>query len=182
MNEKSETEKDNEKSYSKDIREICSNSVISQDFKFGSNLKCGPFVVIEEGCEVGDNVTIGPFCHFKPHTKIGNNVKIDSYVKSSGQNSIGNNVTLRYNSTIAREVVVEDDCYISPNVMTNYQTAEGGHKGGTVIGRGTFVGTGTVIHHGVKIFPGCKIGAMSFVNKDIADPGTYIGIPAKRIK
>lgn len=159
-----------------------STSIIAKDFKHGENFKCGPFVVIEVGCEVGDNVSIGPFCHFKPNTKIGNNVKIDSYVKSSGVNRIGNDVTLRYNSTIAREVVIEDGCYISPNVMTNYQTADGGHVGGTVIGAGTFVGTGTVIHHGVKIAPGCKIGAMSFVNKDINEPGTYIGIPAKKIK
>jgi acetyltransferase-like isoleucine patch superfamily enzyme len=151
-------------------------------FKTGKNFECGPYVVIDEGCEFGDNVTIGPFCHFKANTIVGSNVKIDSYVKSSGQNKIGNNVTLRYNATIAREVVVEDGCYISPNVMTNYQTADGGKQGGTVIGEGTFVGTGTVIHHGVRIAPGCKIGAMSFVNKDITEAGTYIGIPARKIK
>lgn len=156
------------------------NCEIADDFKHGENFKCGSFVVIEENCEVGDNVSIGPFCHFKPKTKIGNNVKIDSYVKSSGQNSIGSGVTLRYNTTIAREVIIEDDCYISPNVMTNYQRADGGHTGGTVIGAGTFVGTGTVIHHGIKIAPKTIIGAMSFVNKDILEPGTYIGVPARR--
>jgi UDP-N-acetylglucosamine acyltransferase len=163
-------------------KENLTHCVIAEDFKHGENFKCAAYVVIEEGCEVGNNVTIGPFCHFKPNTKIGSNVKIDSYVKSSGQNQIGNNVTLRYNSTIAREVIVEDDCYLSPNVMTNYQTADGGKKGGMVIGKGTFVGTGTVIHHGVKIAPGTKIGSMSFVNKDISEPGTYIGVPARKIK
>jgi len=158
------------------------NCYIAKDFKYGKNFKCGPFVVIDEECEVGDDVTIGPFCHFKAKTKIGSRVKIDSYVKSSGQNQIGNDVTLRYNSTIAREVIVEDFCYISPNVMTNYQRADGGHTGGTVIGSGSFIGTGTVIHHGVKIAPGTIIGAMSFVNKDITEPGTYIGVPCKKIK
>lgn len=157
------------------------NSVVAADFVHGNNFKMGPFCVIEDGCVVGDDVTIGPFCHFKANTIIGNRVKIDSYVKSSGQNRIGNNVTLRYNSTIAREVVVEDFCYISPNVMTNYQKADGGHQGGTVIGKGSFIGTGTVIHHGVKIAPGTVVGAMSFVNKDIVEPGKYIGVPAKRM-
>ncbi|HPW37472.1 MAG TPA: DapH/DapD/GlmU-related protein [Syntrophorhabdus sp.] len=151
---------------------------IAEDFKFGENFKCGSFVKIEPDVIVGNNVIIENFVLLKSGTRIGDNVFIDSYVRSSGNNSIGNNVTLRFGSTIAREVKIEDDVFISPNVMTIYSKHTGEKLGGTVIGKGTYVGTNAVIGPGVKIAPNSIIGAMAYIDKDCKYEGVYIGIPA----
>ncbi len=156
------------------------NNIIHESFKHGKNFKIGHFCIIKEDCEVGDDVTIKDYVRLAKGTKIGNNCMIDSYVKSSGQNSIGNNVTIRYDSIIAREVTVEDDVFISPQVMTIYLTHEGEKKGGIVIGKGAFIGTNVTISAGIKIAPSCIIGAKALVTKDCLEPGIYIGIPAKR--
>lgn len=44
------------------------------------------------------------------------------------------------------------------------------------------VGANTVLLGPLKIEGPCIIGAMSLVTKDIISPGTYVGIPAKKIK
>ena len=36
--------------------------------------------------------------------------------------------------------------------------------------------------YSIKICDNTTIGAMSFVNKDILEPGVYVGVPAKKIK
>lgn len=155
-------------------------NLIDETFKHGKNFKIGSFCIIKEDCEVGDNVTIRDFVRLAKGTKIGNNVYIGSYVRSSGRNRIGNNVTLRYGATIGRGVTVEDDVFISPNVITIYISHKKERIGGIVIGKGAFIGTNAVIGAGVKIGSGVTIGAMAMVTKDCLEPGVYIGIPARR--
>ncbi len=156
-------------------------NIIDPSFKHGKNFKIGNYCIIKEDCEVGDNVTIKDYVRLASNTKIGNNCVIDSYVKSSGQNSIGDNVTIRYDSIIAREVTVEDDVFISPQVMTIYSTHKGVKKGGIVIGKGAFIGTNVTIGAGVKIGPNVIIGAKALVTKDCLKEGVYVGIPARII-
>lgn len=155
---------------------------IAKDFQYGKKLQMGGFCVIQENCSVGDHVDIQHFVLLKEGTKIGNNCYIDSFVRSSGNNQIGNNVTLRFGSTIARQVIIKDNVFISPNVMTIYSDHKGKSKGRIIIGKGAFIGTNTVIQAGVKIAPKTVIGALSLVTKDILDPGIYVGIPAKKVK
>lgn len=156
--------------------------IVADDFKHGKNFSMGNYCVIQEGCEVGDNVRLEHFVLLKKGTKIGDNVYVDSYVKSSGSNQIGSNVTLRFNATIAREVIVEDDVFVSPNVMTIFSDHKGISHPGIVIGKGCHIGTNVVINHGVKIAPHTVIGALSLVAKDVLVPGIYVGIPAIKIK
>jgi len=156
--------------------------VVADDFQYGSNLEMGCYCVIGEGCKVGNNVKLGNFVLLKPGTVIGDDTFVDSYGKSSGQNKIGSNVTLRFNATIAREVTVGDGAFVAPNVMTIYSTHENVTVGGTVIGAGAYIGTNAVIGPGIKIAAGSIIGALSFVNKDIEQPGIYVGAPARKIK
>ena len=98
------------------------NNIIHESFKHGVNFKIGHFCVIEEDVVVGDNVKIDNYVLLKKGTKILDDVWVDSYVRSSGHNLIKANTTLRYGCTIAKEVVVEDGAFISPNVMTIYST------------------------------------------------------------
>lgn len=157
-------------------------NLIHFTFTYGENFKIGDFCVIEEGCEVGDNVDMQNYVLLKKGTKIGNNCYIDSYFRSSGDNKIGNNVTLRFGSTIARKVFVEDGVFISPNVMTVYSLPDGSKSAGTYIKKGAFIGTAAVLAPNITIESGSIIGANSFVNKSILEKAIYAGNPAKKIR
>jgi serine acetyltransferase len=49
------------------------------------------------------------------------------------------------------------------------------------LGDNVVVGTGSTVIGPVTICDNVIIGAMSLVNKDITEPGTYVGIPVKKI-
>lgn len=172
---------------------ICESAEIGEGCKIGNfntigDVKIGKNVIIENNCVIssgtviGDNTHIRSFVELRPNSVIGSDCYVDSYFHSSGNNKVGDRVTLRFNSCLAREVTVEDDVYICPNVMTNYGHHTGKKVGGTVIGKGSFIGTASVINYGIKIAPGVTVGSCSFVNKDLEEVGIYIGTPVKKIK
>jgi UDP-2-acetamido-3-amino-2,3-dideoxy-glucuronate N-acetyltransferase len=157
-------------------------NIIHSSFTFGENFKIGGFCIIEEGVQVGDNVEIGNYVLLKKGTRIEDGVFIDSYVRSSGDNRICNGATIRFGATIARNVTVGEEAFISPNVMTIYTTHEGKSKGRTLIGAGAFIGTAAVINSGVQIGANVVIGAMTYVSKNCLEKGIYFGCPAKKIR
>jgi len=72
---------------------------------------------------------------------------------------------------------VDHDCMVGNYVHISV----GAHLSGTVvIGTGTWIGTGAIVSNNVNICGGCMIGAGAVVIKDIGEPGTYIGVPAKK--
>lgn len=74
---------------------------------------------------------------------------------------------------------VDHDCKVGDYV----HVAVGAHLAGSVtIGDGTWIGAGAVINNNVNICGDCMIGAGAVVIKDIEEPGTYVGIPAKKVK
>jgi UDP-perosamine 4-acetyltransferase len=74
---------------------------------------------------------------------------------------------------------VEHDCRLGTNVHIGPGATV---SGGVSIGDHTFVGAGAVVIHGVRIVEGCLIGAGAVVTHDLAEPGTYVGAPARRIR
>jgi len=54
--------------------------------------------------------------------------------------------------------------------------------GSVIIGEGTWVGANATVIHGVSIAPWTTIGAGAVVIRDITEPGTYVGNPARKIK
>ena len=52
---------------------------------------------------------------------------------------------------------------------------------GCKVGISSWIGIGSSIIQGVEIGEGTSIGAGSVVIKDITEPGTYVGVPIKKI-
>lgn len=74
---------------------------------------------------------------------------------------------------------VDHDCSVGDYV----HIAVGSHLCGTVtVGNGTWVGAGVTVSNNAAICPNCIIGAGAVVIRDILETGTYIGIPAKKVK
>jgi len=81
---------------------------------------------------------------------------------------------LRYGAIIAREVTIEDDVFVSPNVMTVYLSHMLEKLGGTVIGKGAFIGTNAILGASVQIGKGSVIGMLSVVEHCVIEEGCMV--------
>ena len=83
---------------------------------------------------------------------------------------IGRGVILNTCSSVDHDCVIGDFVHVSV----------GAHLSGTVVvGQRTWIAIGAIISNNITICPDCVIGAGAVVIRDIAQPGVYIGIPAK---
>jgi UDP-2-acetamido-3-amino-2,3-dideoxy-glucuronate N-acetyltransferase len=158
-------------------------SIVSPNFSYGKNLKMGYFNVILGFVLVGSNTEIGNFVLLKDNTVFGNDCYIDSYVLSSGSCTMGNRVILRYQSVIARNVIIEDDVFFTAGVKTIFLD----HKRNKtvkplVIKKGCYFGDNSIVMGGITVAENCIIGAGAFVNRDTEPDGIYVGLPATRLR
>ena len=74
---------------------------------------------------------------------------------------------------------VDHDCRIGDYVHVSV----GAHVAGMVIiGDNTWVGAGATVSNNIEITNECMIGAGAVVIADITEHGTYVGVPAKKLK
>lgn len=86
---------------------------------------------------------------------------------------IGKGCIINTCASVDHDCMVEDYAHISV----------GAHLAGSVhVGEGTWIGIGAVINNNISITSGCMIGAGAVVVHNIGIEGTYIGVPAKRLK
>ncbi len=84
---------------------------------------------------------------------------------------IKDNVFIHIKTSIT-DTIIGRDTIISGNVMV---------AGRCEIGEGCNVGVCTTFSSDVKVCSGVRTGAGTVVVKDITDPGTYVGVPARKI-
>ncbi len=74
---------------------------------------------------------------------------------------------------------VDHDCILGDFV----HVAVGAHLCGTVtVGDLTWIGAGATVINNVSVCGGCMIGAGAAVVKNVEEPGTYVGVPAEKIR
>lgn len=144
-------------------------SVAIRDVMFGEGV-----TVVEPvnlyGCAIGDGCFVGPFVEVQKDVTIGRNCRIQSH------------------AFICELVTIGDDCFISHGAMfINDPFVAGGPARGrkelwrrTVLGDRVSIGTNATIMP-VSICSDVVIGAGSVVTKDITEPGTYAGNPARKM-
>ncbi|MCZ8537251.1 acetyltransferase [Paenisporosarcina quisquiliarum] len=85
---------------------------------------------------------------------------------------IGKGTIINTGSTIDHDNLVGDFVHISPGV----------HLAGAVkVGQESWLGIGSTVSNNISITHDCIVGAGAVVIKDLSEPGTYIGVPARRI-
>jgi len=161
---------------------------IHSSFIHGSNFKCGFNVIIEDDVIVGDNGKLGHNVTLKSGTRVMNDVDLADYVKTTGICIIGNGVGARTGACISKSVIINDNAFIGPGIMTNH-TRNVMHKRNlkevqliTRIGYGAVIGSLSSLVAGLTIGDNVVIAAGSNVYKDILEPGIYGGNPVKKIK
>jgi sugar O-acyltransferase (sialic acid O-acetyltransferase NeuD family) len=124
-----------------------------------------------------EHATIPVLIH--PSAQIGENVRMGAgTIVMAGaviicNSTLGRGVILNTSSSVDHDNYIGDFVHISP----------GAHiAGGVTIGANTWVCIGaTVIDH-VTITDHCTIGAGAVVIKSIVERGTYVGVPARKLK
>ncbi len=114
-----------------------------------------PSAIVAEDAEIGEGSVVMAGAVINPCVKIGRGAIVNT---SSS---------------------VDHDCVLGDFV----HVAVGAHLCGTVcVGDETWIGAGATVSNNVTICGGCMIGAGAVVIKDIDVQGTYVGVPAKKIK
>lgn len=110
---------------------------------------------------------------------------------------IGQEVQIGVGSIMAAGAVLNPDCRIGKGCIVNtcasvdhdcrigdyVHVSVGAHVAGTVtIGAGTWIGAGAVVNNDLHIADSSMIGSGAVVVNDIKERGTYVGVPARRLK
>lgn len=118
-------------------------------------------------------IAIHPTSQIALDVKIGEGTTIMANACVNTSTHIGKHCIINTGTIVEHDNVIEDYVHISPN----------GTCCGTVkIGKLTHIGAGTTVRNNIQICSNCIIGAGATVVKNIEERGTYIGIPAKKIK
>jgi len=126
----------------------------------GEGTRVGTFTLIHEGAVIGCNGTIGSHCNICDCR-------------------IGDRVSIQTACHITRGVVIEDEVFIGPGVVTLNDKLTGGQLTFPRICRGAKVGGGSVILPGVTIGANAVVGAGSVVTRDVAPGTVMLGNPAR---
>lgn len=113
-----------------------------------------------------------------PNATIGSDVRIGKgTVVMAG-------VVINSSSTIGKGCIINTSCSIDhDNVIENYvHVSPGANLAGSVtVGKSSWIGVGSSISNNVRICENCIIGAGAVVIKDICEPGSYVGVPVRRV-
>ena len=105
--------------------------------------------------------------------------------------SIGKGTVIMAGAVVNQDARIGRGCIINTCASVDHDNrigdfvhiAVGSHTAGTVtIGERTWLGIGAVISNDISVCADCMIGAGAAVVKDIKEAGTYIGVPAKKVK
>lgn len=116
---------------------------------------------------------IDPNVQMSSSTKIGEGSIICAGSIITVDGNIGNHVIVNLDCTIGHDANLEDFVTLYPSVNVS---------GNVHLGECVEMGTGSKIIQGLDVSKNSIVGAGAVVVRNIEEPGTYVGVPAKRIK
>lgn len=133
---------------------------VQDNVRIGEGTRVGSFTLIHMGAKIGASTTIGSHCNIF-------------------ECSIGDRVSIQTACHITRGVVIEDDVFVGPGVITLNDNLMKGVLRPPRICKGAKVGGGSVILPGIIIGEKALIGAGSVVRRDVLPGATIVGNPAR---
>jgi acetyltransferase-like isoleucine patch superfamily enzyme len=148
---------------------IRSHTVIYAGNHIGENFQSGHGVLIREENEIGDDVSIGSHSIVEHHVRIGNGVRLHS------------------NVFVPEFSVLEEDCWLGPNVVvTNARYPRSRNVKeqlrGATIKRRARIGANATLLPGVVVGENALVGAGAVVLEDVPPNAVVVGNPARVVK
>lgn len=109
----------------------------------------------------------------KLDTSIGEGTVIMANAVVNPSAKIGRHCIINTGAVVEHDNVLEDYVHISPNATL---------AGIVTVGKSTHIGAGACTKQVLSIAPDCTIGAGAVIVEDITESGTYVGVPARKIK
>lgn len=118
-------------------------------------------------------IILSPFARVSRRALMGEgSIAMNGVIVNVGA-KVGKNCIINTAAVVEHDSTVGDQCHISTGGIIN---------GGCRIGDNVFIGSGAVVSNGCSIASGAIIGAGAAVIRSIEEPGTYVGVPARRVK
>jgi acetyltransferase-like isoleucine patch superfamily enzyme len=144
--------------------------------------------VIADDADVGEGTRIGNFVLIRDRTFVGKSCVIGSYVDIEGDVRIGDFVSLQSGCYITRGVIIEDEVFCGPRVMTMNDKSISYRRPSLKferqaprILRAARIGGGAILCPAITIGENAFVAAGSVVTRDVPDRVVVMGNPARII-
>lgn len=146
----------------------------------------GRSCIISEDAKIGANTRIGNYVFIRDGTVIGKECLVGSYVDIEGDVCIGDFVSLQSGCYLTRGVIIEDEVFCGPRIVTMNDKHISYRRPSLIFTRraprllrAARIGGGSILCPGVTIGENALIGAGSVVTRDVPDRCIAIGNPAR---
>jgi UDP-2-acetamido-3-amino-2,3-dideoxy-glucuronate N-acetyltransferase len=137
---------------------------VQDDVTIGAGSRVGSFTLIHKGARIGRNCTIGSHCNIC-------------------RCQIGDNVSIQTGCHITNGVVIEDNVFIGPGVITlNDPLVPGKPLMAPAVRQGAKIGGGSILLPGVAVGRKVIVGSGGIVVKDVPDGQTVIGYSVRVLR
>lgn len=116
---------------------------------------------------------IDPSAVIADDAHLGKGIIMQPFVFIAVNATLGDNVVVNHSAGVGHDDVIGECTTISPGVTV------GGH---TTTGECCYLGAGCHVLQGLNICEDVTIGASASVIRDITEPGTYVGVPVRKVK
>lgn len=116
---------------------------------------------------------IHPSAIIAKDAKIGEGTAVMAGTVINPATVIGKHCIINSGSVVEHDNRLADFVHLSPNATL---------CGTVTVGENTHVGAGVTVKNNTSVASDCVIGVGAAVVKDITEAGTYLGVPAKRVK
>lgn len=116
---------------------------------------------------------VSQYAHIGMEAEIGRGTFVSANAYVAPQAKVGYNSIINTGSVVEHEVKIGNHTHIAPHTTV---------CGRAEIGNHVFCGAGSIVIDKIRICDHVIIGAGAVVKEDITEPGTYVGVPARKIK
>ncbi len=156
--------------------------------KIGDEVRIGSLVVIYRGAVIGNNVFVADLASVREDVEIGEYTVVGRGVTVENRVKIGKYCKLETEAYITAISVIEDYCFIAPEVTFTNDNFLGRteerfkyHKG-VHVKKGARIGANATFLPGIVVGEDALVAAGSVVTRDVPPKTIVMGVPARPVR